>query len=89
MEEDVVADIKHEGRSEEKSSGLAEALMDWRVWWLGVVLHLVVSSTSFTIFFPTLSATMGYSATTSLLLCAPPFILGAATSFAVARSVCT
>ncbi|KAG1845707.1 major facilitator superfamily domain-containing protein [Suillus subalutaceus] len=30
-------------------------------------------------------ATMGYSATTSLLLCAPPWILGTATSFVVAR----
>ncbi|KAG1770228.1 MFS general substrate transporter [Suillus occidentalis] len=81
MEEEIVAKIEHK----EKSSGLLEALMDWRVIWLGVALHLMLSSMSFTMFFPTLSATMGYSATTSLLLCAPPWILGTATSFVVAR----
>ncbi|KAG2110524.1 MFS general substrate transporter [Suillus discolor] len=85
MEEEVVAKIVHEGKPEENSSGLAEALMDWRVWWLGVTLNLVDSSASFAYFFPTLSATMGYSTTTSLFLCAPPWILGTATSFVVAR----
>jgi MFS family permease len=81
MEEEVVAKIE----PEEKSSGLVEALTDWRVWWLGVALHLMLSSMSFTIFFPTLSATMGYDATISLLLCSPPWILGTVTSFVVAR----
>ncbi|KAG1878759.1 MFS general substrate transporter [Suillus tomentosus] len=85
MEEKVVARIEQEGKPEENSSGLAEALMDWRVWWLGVALNLLASSASFSFFFPTLSATMGYSATTSLFLCAPPWILGTATSFVVAR----
>ncbi|KAG1793184.1 MFS general substrate transporter [Suillus plorans] len=85
MEEEVVTRIEYEGKPERNFSGLAEALMDWRVWWLGVTLHLIISSTSFTNFFPTLSATMGYSATTSLFLCAPPWILGTATSFVVAR----
>jgi len=85
MEEEVVTRIEYEGKPEENSSGLAEALMDWRVWWLGVTLHLILSSMSFITFFPTLSATMGYSATTSLFLCAPPWILGTATSFFVAR----
>jgi MFS family permease len=85
MEEEAVAEIEHEGKPEEKFSGLLEALMDWRVWWLGVALHLMESSMSFTMFFPTLSATMGYNATTSLLLCAPPWVLGTATSFVVAR----
>ncbi|KAG2049774.1 MFS general substrate transporter [Suillus hirtellus] len=85
MEEEVMTRIESEGKPERNFSGLAEALMDWRVWWLGVALHLIISSTSFTNFFPTLSATMGYSATTSLFLCAPPWILGTATSFVVAR----
>ncbi|KAG1817129.1 MFS general substrate transporter [Suillus subaureus] len=84
MEEEAAA-IGHENKSEENFSGLAEAFMDWRVWWLGVAVHLLVCSASFSIFFPTLSATMGYSATASLLLCAPPWILGTATSFVVAR----
>ncbi|KAG2049772.1 MFS general substrate transporter [Suillus hirtellus] len=85
MKEEVVTRIEYEGKPEENSSGLAEALMDWRVWWLGVALNLIVASLSFSNFFPTLSATMGYSATTSLFLCAPPWILGTATSFVVAR----
>jgi MFS family permease len=84
MEEEITV-IEHKGQPEKDFSGLVEALMDWRVWWLGVALHLITCSHSFTIFFPTLSATMGYSSTTSLLLCAPPWILGTATSFVVAR----
>ncbi|KAG1878758.1 MFS general substrate transporter [Suillus tomentosus] len=84
MKEEVVTRIEYEGKPEE-NHGLAEALMDWRVWWLGVALNLIVASLSFSNFFPTLSATMGYSATTSLFLCAPPWILGTATSFVVAR----
>ncbi|KAG1743064.1 MFS general substrate transporter [Suillus lakei] len=85
MEEEVAALIEHKGKPEVDFSGLAEALMDWRVWWLGVALHLIASSTSFIMFFPTLSATMGYNPTISLLLCAPPWIVGTATSFVVAR----
>ncbi|KAG2042426.1 MFS general substrate transporter [Suillus americanus] len=80
MEEEV-ATIEPEGNF----SGLVEALMDWRVWWLGVALYLMTCSQSFAVFLPTLTATMGYNATTSLLLCAPPWILGTATSFVVAR----
>ncbi|KAG1743065.1 MFS general substrate transporter [Suillus lakei] len=85
MEEEVVAVIEHKSKPEENFSGLVEALMDWRVWWLGVALYLMETSMSFRIFFPTLSATMGYNPTISLLLCAPPWILGTATSFVVAR----
>ncbi|KAG2147848.1 MFS general substrate transporter [Suillus bovinus] len=85
MEEELVTRIEYEGKSKENFSGLIEALMDWRVWWLGIILNLIISATSFTNFFPTLSATMGYSATTSLFLCVPPWILGTATSFIVAR----
>ncbi|KAG2147849.1 MFS general substrate transporter [Suillus bovinus] len=85
MEEEVVTRIEREGKPEDNFSGLTEALLDWRVWWLGVTLNLLISSTSFANFFPTLSATMGFSVTTSLFLCAPPWILGTATSFIVAR----
>jgi MFS family permease len=84
MKEEVVV-IEHEGTPEKNFSGLVEAVTDWRVWWLGLTLHLMVCSHSFSMFFPTLSATMGYNTTMSLLLCAPPWILGTATSFVVAR----
>ncbi|KAG2144501.1 MFS general substrate transporter [Suillus clintonianus] len=85
MEEDVAVGNEQKGKPREDHSGLTEALMDWKVWWVGAAMNLMVCSMSFGIFFPTLSATMGYSATTSLLLCAPPWILGTATSFVVAR----
>ncbi|KAG2346873.1 MFS general substrate transporter [Suillus weaverae] len=85
MEEEVAGGNEHKSEPGEDHSGLVEALMDWRVWWVGAALSLMISSMSFGIFFPTLSATMGYNATTSLLLCAPPWILGTATSFVVAR----
>ncbi|KAG0709580.1 MFS general substrate transporter [Suillus ampliporus] len=85
MEEDAAVGNEDEDKPAEGFSGLSEALMDWRVWWLGVALTLMVVSLSFGNFFPTLSATMGYNATISLLLCAPPWILGTVTSFFVAR----
>ncbi|KAG2358965.1 MFS general substrate transporter [Suillus spraguei] len=83
--EEVTSKNEHKSKPREYYSGLAEALMDWKVWWVGVALHLMFASMSFGMFFPTLSATMGYNETTSLLLCAPPWILGTATSFVVAR----
>ena len=89
MEEETAAGNEHQGKPARTFSGLSEALVDWRVWWLGVALCLMVVSQSFSNFFPTLSATMGYNATISLVLCAPPWILGTATSFLVARSVFT
>ncbi|KAL4071125.1 major facilitator superfamily domain-containing protein [Scleroderma yunnanense] len=68
-------------------SGFAEALTDWTVWWLAVALAFLTAMLTFENFFPTLVATMGYGTTTSLLLCAPPWILGAATSLLVMRLV--
>jgi hypothetical protein len=85
MEEDATAGNEDQSKPAESFSGLFEAVMDWRVWWLGVALAFMMASLSFGSFFPTLSATMGYNATISLLLCAPPWILGTATSFFVAR----
>ncbi|KAG2110520.1 MFS general substrate transporter [Suillus discolor] len=85
MEEEVATKNEHKSEPGGDYSGLADALMDWRVWWVGAALSVMVSSMSFSIYFPTLAATMGYDATTSLLLCAPPWILGTSTSFVVAR----
>jgi hypothetical protein len=87
MEEDIVTGDEHQDKFVELFSGITKALVDWRVWWLGTALCFMIGSLSFGNFFPTLSATMGYNATISLLLCAPPWILGTATSFFVARSV--
>lgn len=56
-------------------TGLVLAFSDWKVWYMAVTLFLLASSLSFHIYFPTLTATMGYNATISLLLCAPPWLV--------------
>ena len=53
--------------------GLSLAVSDGKVWWLALTLTSLVFSLSFSAYFPTLMATMGYSTTTTLLLCAPPW----------------
>ncbi|KIJ12951.1 hypothetical protein PAXINDRAFT_14315 [Paxillus involutus ATCC 200175] len=65
-------------------STLTQALTDWRMWWLSTALLCIYAAESFTHFFPTLSATMGYSPTISLLLCAPPWIVCTITALIVA-----
>ncbi|KAG2144503.1 MFS general substrate transporter [Suillus clintonianus] len=85
MEEEVAAGNEHKGVPLGGWSGLIEAITDWKVWWLSAALILMDASLSFRIFFPTLSATMGYNSTITLLLCAPPWILGTLTLFVVAR----
>ena len=65
--------------------GLLEALSDWRVYWLAFALTSLVVSLSFNAFFPTLTATLGYSPTVTLLLCAPPWIFATVGALAVSR----
>ncbi|KAG6855145.1 hypothetical protein C0991_006074 [Blastosporella zonata] len=71
MEED--AGVGDEEQTEGQGSGLWLAITDIKVWWLSLALTSQVVALSFNAFFPTLSATLGYSTTVSLLLCAPPF----------------
>src|ERR1700722_1788476 len=71
MEEDF-AGIGDEGQTEKGSAaGFVSAVNDWKVWWLAFTLASMVVSLSFNAFFPTLSATMGFNRTVTLLLCAP------------------
>jgi hypothetical protein len=65
--------------------GLLETLGDWRVYWLAFALTNLVVSLSFNAFFPTLTATLGYSPTVTLLLCAPPWVFATVVAFAVSR----
>ncbi|GLB33756.1 putative MFS general substrate transporter [Lyophyllum shimeji] len=65
--------------------GLRLVLTDWKVWWLAVALGIMTITVSFNAFFPTLSATMGYSGTISLLLCAPPWIFSTVVTVVVSR----
>jgi MFS family permease len=68
-----------------ESSGLWLALGDGKVWWLALTLTSMVVSLSFNAFFPTLSATMGFSRTGTLLLCAPPWVFATVVAFGVTR----
>ncbi|KAI0952281.1 hypothetical protein AcV7_008144 [Taiwanofungus camphoratus] len=85
MEEDV--GVGDEGQTEAggQFGGLTMALTDWKVWWLALALTSMVISLSFNAFFPTLSATMGFSTTITLLLCAPPWAFATLVAFAMTR----
>ncbi|KAF4598909.1 hypothetical protein EYR38_007321 [Pleurotus pulmonarius] len=66
-------------------AGLVMALTDWKIWWITSIMTLGQLSFSFVIFFPTLTKTLGYDTTTTLLLCAPPWVVATLTAFAVTR----
>ncbi|OJA14420.1 hypothetical protein AZE42_06427 [Rhizopogon vesiculosus] len=75
MEEDTGGCNEEETKDfQDGKSALKQVLADWKVWWLALALTSMNVSQSFTIFFPTLSATLGYSSTLSLLLCTPPWL---------------
>ncbi|EJD01173.1 sugar transporter [Fomitiporia mediterranea MF3/22] len=65
--------------------GLIMAFTDWKVWWLALALTSMVISLSFNAFFPTLSKTMGFNNTVTLLLCAPPWVFATICAFIVTR----
>ncbi|KAI0254773.1 MFS general substrate transporter [Lactifluus subvellereus] len=86
MQEDVgVSDGEETERKDSRFPGLYEALGDWRVYWLALALISLAISISFTAFFPTLTQTLGYSPTITLLLCAPPWGFATIVAFAVSR----
>ena len=76
-----------DGTAFEKTStqGLREAVSDWKVWWFAAAFIVQLTGQSFYIYFPTLSATMGYDTTVSLLLCAPPWVFSTSAAFALSR----
>jgi len=85
MEEDF-AGVGDESQMEQgNTAGFVSAMTDWKVWWLALALTSMVVSLSFNAFFPTLSATMGFNRTVTLLLCAPPWIFATVVAFAVTR----
>ncbi|KAI0304008.1 MFS general substrate transporter [Russula brevipes] len=86
MEEDIgVADGDETEHRSSRFPGLLDALSDWRVYWLAIALTSLVLSQSFNAFFPTLTETLGYSPTVTLLLCAPPWVLATVVAFVVSR----
>lgn len=85
MEEDVGVGDEEQTEAAGQMHGLVLAFTDWKVWWLALALTSLVVSLSFNAFFPTLSATMGYNPTITLLLCAPPWVFATIVAFCVCR----
>lgn len=85
MEEDAGVGDEAETEVGGHTAGLWLALKDWKVWWLAFAMTSQVVALSFNAYFPTLSATMGFGPTVTLLLCAPPFVFTAILTFFLAR----
>ncbi|KAL4774178.1 major facilitator superfamily domain-containing protein [Aspergillus nidulans var. acristatus] len=54
--------------------GLKQAVVDPKVWLLGISYHCTIMGLCFSYFFPTSTQFLGYGTTTTLLLTAPPWI---------------
>jgi len=76
---------RDQGKNVTQWDGFWLAIKDWKVWYLAIALLLMVTSLSFGVYLPTISATMGYSTTFTLLLCAPPWLFGTLVSLFVSR----
>lgn len=87
MQEDAGVGDEGETESGGHLHGLWLAVKDWKVWWMAVAMTSEVTALSFNAYFPTLSATMGFDPTVTLLLCAPPFVFTAIMAFVVSRWV--
>ncbi|KZP32905.1 MFS general substrate transporter [Athelia psychrophila] len=85
IDEDFVGIYDGSETEHGNKAGFISAVTDWKVWWLALALMSMEVCQSFAIFFPTLSATMGYNRTDTLLLCAPPWIFATVVAFAVTR----
>jgi hypothetical protein len=85
MEEDAGVGDEEETEGQAHGMGLLLAIKDWRVWWMALALTSQVVALSFNAYFPTLSQTMGFNRTVTLLLCAPPFAFSTIVTFIVSR----
>ncbi|CAL1701093.1 unnamed protein product [Somion occarium] len=85
MEEDAGVGDETETEVGGHAAGLIMAIKDWKVWWFSLAMTSQVVALSFNAYFPTLSATMGFNTTVTLLLCAPPFVFTAILAFLVSR----
>ncbi|GAW09451.1 MFS general substrate transporter [Lentinula edodes] len=65
--------------------GLRSAVSDPKVWWLAATLASLTFSLSWNAYFPSIMATIGYSPTVTLLLCAPPWFVATAIAITVSR----
>jgi hypothetical protein len=87
MDSDEIKGTAVRSTKDSHFSGLVMALQDWKVSWLFFATASMTISLSFNVYFPTLSATMGYNRTVTLLLCAPPWVFATAAAFFGSRYV--
>ncbi|KAH0839991.1 MFS general substrate transporter [Lanmaoa asiatica] len=85
MKEDVGIGDQNETERGGRAHGLYLAVADWRVWLFALAMTAQVVALSFNAYFPTLSATLGYNPTVTLLLVAPPFIFTVVVAFWLSR----
>ena len=85
MEEDAKSADREDVVTASGQSGLILALRDWKVWCFALAQINLAVNLSLNVFLPTLTATLGYGTSVTLLLCAPPWLLAAVVSFSVAR----
>lgn len=85
MKEDVGVGDESETETEGRAHGLHLAVTDWKVWLFAFALAAQVVALSFNAYFPTLTATLGYNPTVTLLLVAPPFVFAMIVALWVSR----
>jgi MFS family permease len=74
MKLDAAADDRDEPGGHSQMRGLRMALLDSKVYMLALAYHCINGASGFQNFFPTLTKTLGFSSTVSLLLVAPPYV---------------
>ncbi|KAG1728549.1 MFS general substrate transporter [Suillus lakei] len=85
MEEDAGVGDQAETEQGGFGHGFYLAITDWKVWWFAVLSIAQVIALSFVFYFPSLTATLGYNPTASLLLVAPPWVYAVIFTFLWAR----
>lgn len=85
MAEDAGVGDQSETEHGSRGHGFYLAITDWKVWWFSLLCASQVVSMSFIVYFPTLTATLGYNPTVTLLLVAPPFVFATIVAFAMTR----
>ncbi|KAG1819751.1 major facilitator superfamily domain-containing protein [Suillus subaureus] len=85
MEEDAGVGDQSETEHGGRGHGFYLAVIDWKVWWFSLICAVQAVALSFTVYFPTLTATLGYNPTVTLLLVAPPFVFAAIIAFVWTR----
>jgi sugar phosphate permease len=83
MKED--SDDAEENEEKNHIAGFFAAMKDPNMYILTLLMTSQIVAQTFNMYFPTLAATLGYNRTITLLLCAPPFLFSAVTTFLNSR----